>query len=142
MLQYVVTLLTTIALAAHGLFGCCWHHGHDAAHECALHVHTDVAEDHTDHHDHDSGDGDSAQDDCDDGDDSNSSHCDHGRCVYVGAAKVMPAASVGIPTAIADLAKPSAISGCSQTKTRPPIRYGDVRAAHEPLFLRLQIWLI
>lgn len=137
----LINILTTIALAAHGVFGCCWHHPHDASHNCESHSHIALVDEHEGHHDHSSCDSETTHDDQDDSCPARPG-CDHGRCVYVGVVKVIPAAPQGMPMSIADLDCPSAISGCAQTTMRPPIRTGDVKAANAPLFLRHQIWLI
>ena len=136
MFQFVVTVLTTIALAVHALIGCCWHHEHQDAHECASHQFA------SEHHGHDSSMHDEEESEEHDSD-NHSSHCDRSRCVFVRSVEsnsmASPLASSELPfntRILADIISPRHLKAFRTDK------FWDAWAAQEPLFLRRQVWLI
>lgn len=135
-----MTFLTVATFVAHGLFGCCWHHGHADA-EIAV-----ATEAHSGHGDSPSHDGlDSDECDHDDGPCHHEpSGCSKGRCVFVrhhgSAGQSAPFVAAWLPLlSIAD----QGLADASRAQAHAPAAWGiEPRASSGPLHARLQVWLI
>lgn len=134
MFQFVVTILTGVALTAHAIIGCCWHHGHVTAHDCVSHqgaVHHDSesqSHDEEQFNDHETS--------------PQSSNCNASVCVYVRSAHANLKAPVGpyelqfTARSLANLIKLRDMRGFRSE------RFWDAWAERPPLFLCQQVWLI
>lgn len=141
MCQSLMTFLTAATFVAHGLFGCCWHHGH-ALPVIAAATH-EAHSGHDESASHDSSDA----DECEHPDGPchhEPSGCSESRCVFV---RNHDSTGQSAPLIVAWL--PPA-SGVDQVVAAVLVAQGDAlwsrriepRISSAPLYARLQVWLI
>lgn len=156
MVRGILTLLTAVAILAHAILGCCWHHGHGA--ECCADAGSSAQAGQTEstppqtmcacghHHAAQPGTNsgaayESAVDDEGDGVPRPATPCSHGRCTYlsVSDAKLRESAAidsayVAMPTAspVAVATKVQNVAMCDAAAVVLPCRTARVR---------LQVWL-
>lgn len=135
MFHFVVTVFITVALTAHALIGCCWHHGHTTAHDCVAHEHGAAQHDlESESHDEDEFEEQEST--------PHSSNCEGSRCVFVRSAQSNPVAS---PLVLCELPFNTSSLGDVSPRDINAFRSEkswDAWAEQAPLFLRQQVWLI
>jgi len=90
MAHTLICNLTSAALLAHVLLGCCWHHGHQCSHQLAAAAEVEVAHDRCCAQPQESTHSQAPVGDCGHGDDG----CQGARCVFMSAA---PGAAAAVP---------------------------------------------
>lgn len=141
----IPSILTTVAILIHSVFGCCLHHSHDcrADHDQAV---AQQAEDSHDDHDHGhchSGSSDSSPDDEHDGNHEKHNKCDEGDCSVVTVARVNVKSQLlmahSLPCATNDSVHCSLIA---QRRSGARFEILPWQGAALPLHALTQVWLV
>ena len=152
MIQNITVILTTTAMFAHALCGCCWHHSHDGetniAGGCLAHV---IDHAHSSEHDTHQHDGDSASKrvdlalvDHDFGEDGDprQSVCGEGQCEYVRSSKVKPPLDLSLLTTNSVPLDAGLTFAVLTRRSHPPDADCLTRRRFQPVQQLTQAWLL
>lgn len=145
MFTHAVKYLLLLLMSAHGIFGCCWHHGHSCASDVAG-CDVEVACNENYHHGYEHQEGLQHAHDDDVAPDQESSHdeaCNEETCVYVHVSKAQGQYQVAFELAL-DQAFSCGIqrSAASATVFATPGRFDPLAQTTGERCARLQTWLI
>lgn len=154
MIQNITVILTSTAMLAHALLGCCWHHAHSGESniegDCPVHVasHAHSGEHDRDLHQHDCdsksqhADHAPASHDSDEGGDHRHSVCDEGQCEFVRSSKIKPPLSVSLLTRDTVPLDAGLTFAVLTRRLRPPDPDSLLRRQLQPVQQLTQAWLL